>query len=138
MNPSSIIALTFSALSLAFMSKTDLAIERAQRAIKLSPFDSMLFGPYTALAAAHVIAGNPQEAAENARRAIRINPRFTLSHVWLVLALVEMGDIEGAKAEGRNLLEVEPSFTVSGFAKLAPSEGRAWLLTMLDKAALPT
>jgi adenylate cyclase len=137
LNPSSIIALTFSALSLAFMSKTDLAIERAQRAIKLSPFDAMLFGPYTALAAARVIAGLPQEAVEDARRAIRINPRFALSRVWLTMALVAAGDVDAAKAEGQKLLELEPSFTISGFSKLAPLEARGWLLTMLGKADLP-
>jgi adenylate cyclase len=137
LNPSSIMALTFSALTLAFQSQTDLAIERAQRAIKLSPFDAMLFGPYTALAAAHVIAGRPQEAVADARRAIQINPRFALSHVWLIIALVAAGDIEAAKAAGRRLLEVEPSFTIAGFAALAPTDGRNMVVATLSKAELP-
>jgi len=137
LNPSSMMALTFSALTLAFQAETDRAIERAELAIKLSPFDAMLFGPYTALAAAHIIAGRPEEGAAAARHAIQLSPRFSLSHVWLTIALVEMNDLAAAKAAGQKLLEVEPEFTISGFAKLAPSDGRSLVISRLSKAGLP-
>jgi adenylate cyclase len=137
LNPSSIIALTFSALTLAFMSKTGLAIERAERAIKLSPFDSMLFGPYTALAAAHVIAGRPQEGIAAARHAVQLNSRFTLARVWLIISLIASGDIVGATAEGQKLLEIEPDFSIARFATMAPAEGRTMVTAALSKAGLP-
>ncbi len=121
------------------MAKTDLAIERAQRAIKLSPFDVMLFGPYTALAAAHVIAGRPQEVRAAARAPC--DPDQSALHavacVWLAIALVVANDLEGAKAAGRKLLEIEPGFTTSGFAALAPKDGRQFVVAALQKAGLP-
>src|SRR5262249_12825508 len=47
---SNIFALCCSALILSLMGKTDLAIERAQRALRLSPFDSLNYLSYNALA----------------------------------------------------------------------------------------
>ncbi|HXQ52884.1 MAG TPA: tetratricopeptide repeat protein [Stellaceae bacterium] len=137
LNPSSSIALCFSALTLAFSGKTDLAIERAERAIKLSPFDPLLYGPHTALAAAHCIAGRPDEAIAAARRAIQINPRFPQAQVWLIIALVQSRRIDEAKTVGKRLLEIEPTFTVGGFASLAPEWGRKMVTAALSQAELP-
>jgi adenylate cyclase len=137
LNPSSSIALCFSALTLAFSGQTDLAVERAERAIKLSPFDPMLYGPYTALAAAHCVAGRSDEAIAAARRAIQVNPRFPQSHVWLILALAQAGRGDEAKIAAQRLIEVEPSFTVSGFSSLAPEAGRQMVTAALSRAGLP-
>jgi adenylate cyclase len=137
LNPSSIMALSFSALALAFTGKTDLAIERAQRALKLSPFDPLLFGAHTALAAAQLIAGHPEEAIAAARRAIQINPRFPLAHVWHVLALVRSGRLAEAKAAAQRLLEIDPSFTIAGFGAIVPDHAKALLGAGLSAAGLP-
>jgi TolB-like protein/Tfp pilus assembly protein PilF len=137
LNPSSVLALCFSALALAFTGKTDLAIERAQRALKLSPFDPMLFGAHTALAAAHLIAGRPDDAIAAARRAIQINPRFPMAHMWNVLALVRSGRLAEAKAAAHRLLECEPSFTIAGFNAIVPDHAKAMVSAGLSAAGLP-
>ena len=50
-------ALGFNAVILAYMGRVDLAFERAQQALRLSPFDSDNFRPNHALAIAHFLTG---------------------------------------------------------------------------------
>ena len=53
LSSSNVFALNFSAIILAWMGKTELAIERAQLALRLSPFDFYNFRAHHALAIAH-------------------------------------------------------------------------------------
>lgn len=92
---SNVFAFSCSALVLAWMGKTDLAIERAQLALRLSPFDPMNFMPNNAVAIANFHAGRYQAAADAARRAIEVNPRFSLCHAHLAA-----GTLRGS--EGRS------------------------------------
>jgi tetratricopeptide (TPR) repeat protein len=112
---SNVFAFSCSALVLAWMGKTDLAIERAQLALRLSPFDPMNFMPNNAVAIANFHAGRYQAAADAARRAIEVNPRFSLCHAHLAAALVRQGRCEEAKVEAKRVLECNPHFSTSGF-----------------------
>jgi TolB-like protein/class 3 adenylate cyclase len=121
---SNVFAFSCSALVLAWMGKTDLAIERAQLALRLSPFDPMNFMPNNAVAIANFHAGRYEAAADAARRAIEVNPRFSLCHAHLAAALVRQGRCEEAKVEAKRVLECNPHFSTSGFfvsAGLAPA-----------------
>jgi adenylate cyclase len=121
---SNVFAFSCSALVLAWMGKSDLAIERAQLALRLSPFDPMNFMPNNAIAIANFHAERYEAAADAARRAIEVNPRFSLCHAHLAAALVRQGRCEEAKVEAKRVLECNPHFSTSGFfasAGLAPA-----------------
>jgi TolB-like protein/Tfp pilus assembly protein PilF len=115
---SNIFALGCSAVALAFMGNTELAIERAQRALRLSPFDPLNVRPYLALSNAYFQAGRYEEAADAARRAIEFNPGFSVPHALLAAALARLGRVGEARAAAQRVLALEPTFTVQGFGAM--------------------
>jgi adenylate cyclase len=112
---SNIFALGCSAVTLGWMGNTELAIERANRALRLSPFDPLNVRPYCALSIAHFHSKRYDEAADAARRAIEFNPGFSVPHALLTAALIGLGRAEEAKEAARRVLVLQPSFTVRGF-----------------------
>lgn len=112
---SNVIALCMSAVALAWSGKTEIAIERAQRAIKLSPFDSLNYLSYQALAGANFHAKRYDEACASARRAVESNPSFSVPYAYLTAALVRSGRVEEAKRAAQQLLTLDPGFTVRRF-----------------------
>jgi len=111
---SNVFALSLSAVTLAWMGKTELAIERAQRALRLSPFDSLNFWPNIALALAYFHTQRYGDAADAARSAIESNPGFGILRAVLTAALMRLGRVEEAKAAARGVLECDPSWTIHG------------------------
>jgi tetratricopeptide (TPR) repeat protein len=116
LSDSNIFALGHSAVTLAWMGKTELAIDRAQRAVRLSPFDPLNVRPYDALAISYFHTGRYDEAADAARRAIEFNPGFSVSHALLAAALARLGRMEEAKATARRVLDLQPTFTIRRFS----------------------
>ncbi len=107
-------ALGFNAVILAYMGRVDLAFERAQQALRLSPFDSDNFRPNQALAIVHFLNRRYMEALDAARSAIRSNPRFSVCYAVMAAALLRIGRVADAKAAARKVLEIQPTFTIRG------------------------
>lgn len=114
--PADQLSLNSSALVLALLGKGELAAERARLAIRLSPFDSMNYLAFNALAVAGFCAGQFEEAHEAARRSVQLNPRFYVCHLFLVAALVGLGRSEDATRAARQVLALEPTFATGRFA----------------------
>ena len=104
------------------MGKIELATERAQRALRLSPFDPLNFLPNCALAIAYFYSGLYAEAADAARSAIESTPRFSCPHAYLAAALVRLGRGEEAKAAAQRVLALQPTFTISGVSAIVGHE----------------
>jgi adenylate cyclase len=98
------------------MQMIDLAIERAQLALRLSPFDPMNFMSHNAVAIANFHAKRYEAAADAARRSIDVNPGFSVCHAHLAAALVRLGRGAEAQAAVRRALECNPNFSTSGFS----------------------
>jgi TolB-like protein len=113
---SNIFALSLSAIALAWMGKAELAIERAERAIRLNPFDSHNFRSYHALAIASFSRRQYQDAVDAARNAVHYNPHFGPARAVSAAALLRVGRAAEAKAAGREMLECEPTFTTRAFS----------------------
>jgi tetratricopeptide (TPR) repeat protein len=123
LSSSNIFALNFSAITLAWMGRTDLATERAEQALRLSPFDTInCCWAYHALAIAHFHKSRYSDAAAAASSAIDSNPAFSLPRAVLVAALVRLGRVDEARAATQLLLEREPSFTIRGLSEVAELE----------------
>jgi adenylate cyclase len=117
-----IFVLCWSAAILAWTGKTEIAIERAQLALRLGPFDSMRWRAHHALAVAYFHDRRYTEAAEAARSEIDLNPVYSLPRAFLAAALVRLGRTEEAKALAKTVLECDPSFTIRGTALYAELE----------------
>jgi adenylate cyclase len=128
LNPNSAQVIAYSAIVNADLGHYETAIEEAQRSIRLSPFDPMLFRAEMALTVAYYYSGRFTEAAEAAMRAIRSNPQFTPAHAFLAASCHQLGHIADARMAVKRLLEVEPSFRVNvlqrrAFGAAADMEG---------------
>jgi TolB-like protein/Tfp pilus assembly protein PilF len=113
---SNAVALCTSAVALAWTGWSELAIERAQRALKLSPFDSLTYLSYQGLAGANFHLGRYDEACAAARRAAEFNPGFSVPYAYLAAALVGLGRMAEARAAAQSVLKLDPNFTIRRFS----------------------
>jgi TolB-like protein/Tfp pilus assembly protein PilF len=112
---SDVFALSCSALILSWIGEADKAIERAETALRLSPFDSLNYLSYNAIAIACFHRQKYKEAHDAARRSVQSNPRFSVCHAFLTAALVRLGRDEEARSQAKRVLALDPSFSVRRF-----------------------
>lgn len=105
-----------SALTLSWWGEPETAIERAQRALRLSPFDFLNYLAYNALAISYLQLERFADAHDAARRSVQINPRFSVSHAFLTAALVGLGRLGEASDQARRVLTLDSTFSISRFA----------------------
>jgi tetratricopeptide (TPR) repeat protein len=140
LSSSSVLALGFSSIVCAWKGDDATAVEQAERAIRLSPFDPLLYAPYIGLAYAHFAAGRFDDAAIAAGRATQSNPKFTMPHVLHAAALANLGRNEEAMAVVDRLRELEAELTVSTAirsARYVDPAKNAELGDALRRAGLP-
>jgi len=117
-----VFALCWNAAILAWIGRSELAIERAQRALRLGPFDSLIWRAHHALSIAYFDSHRYGDAADSARSVIAANSVYSLPRAILAAALVRLGRLDEARAAARTVLEYEPSFTIHGTARYAELE----------------
>jgi adenylate cyclase len=139
MSPSSALALGFSAVTRAWRGESAIAIQQAEQALRLSPFDPLSNIRHMAIAIAHFVAGRFEEAAAAAHRATQGQPRFSPPYWMRAAALANLDRIDEAKIMAQRLLEVQPHFTVSSItsAPFANPEILVALGDALRRAGLP-
>jgi adenylate cyclase len=109
---SSALALGFSSIVRAWKGDDAIAVEQANRALRLSPFDPLAILPCIGLAYAHFAAGRFEQAAAAASTAARANPRFTPPQVLHAAALIRLDRAEEARTVVRRLVELQPGIDV--------------------------
>jgi adenylate cyclase len=113
LSPSSALTYIFGSVNLAWSGEAERAIEWAERALRLSPFDPLRFAAFNALAIGNFHLGRYQEAANAARKAVQSNPGFSICHVHLAASLAKLGRLEEARAAATHVLELHPAFRYS-------------------------
>lgn len=111
---SNVVALSNSAFVHAWMGNAATAIERAQRAIQLSPLDTS--NSYLALAVAHFHSKNYDKSRHAARRAVEAHPEFSVPRALLAASLIRLGRKEDAIAEAHRVIELDPTFTTRNWS----------------------
>jgi TolB-like protein len=134
------LALGFSSIVRAWQGDDVMAVDHAQRAIRLSPYDPLLYIPYIGLAYAHFAEGRFADAAAAAARASESNPKFSMPYVLHAAALASLGRPEEARMVIDLLRNVEPHLTVRTAlrsARFADPERKSQLGDALRRAGLP-
>jgi adenylate cyclase len=137
---SSALALGFSSLVRAWKGDEAIAVEQANRALRLSPFDPLIYLPYIGQAYAHFAAGRFEEMVAAASLASQSNPRFTPPLILHAAALGSLGRSEDAKTVVQRLLELQPGLTVATAilsARYVDAKNIAALGNGLRRAGLP-
>jgi adenylate cyclase len=114
-SPSSFLALAFGGTAIAWKGDAERAIEWGERAIRISPFDRLLYMPNHAIAVGNFLLGRYEKAAEAARLAVQSKPEFSVSHIVLAAALAGGGDLERARAAASRALVLDPKFSTRAF-----------------------
>ena len=133
-------ALGFSSLVRAWKGDDAIAVEQANRALRLSPFDPYIWLPYIGLAYAHFSAGRFEETVAAANLATQSNPRFRVPQILYAAALGNLDRKEDANTAVERLLELQPGLTVATAilsARYVEPKNIAALEMALRRAGLP-
>lgn len=137
---SNFFALSSSALVLSWLGDAATALERSERALRLSPFDRLNYLSFNARAISFFHLRQFDRAHDAALRSVELNPRFSVSRAFLAAVLAELGRRDEAKAEAGRVLALDPTFSVNRFLVTVGIEDRvfrplvdAWLAAGLPQ-----
>ncbi len=140
LNPNLAWAGLFSGWVNVWLGKPEIAIERLNRAMLLSPHDPHVYNMQAAKASAHFVAGRYAEASSWAERAVREQPNHLIAGC-IVAASAALDDrLKDAQAAVVRLRQLDPKLCGSDLGYLIPlrrSEDLARLEDGLRKAGLP-
>ena len=114
-----------SAPTFSYLGDGDAAIARAERAIRLSPHDPLLFWYQTSLCVGHFTRGAYEEAAHWGKIAARANARYTAVLLPTAAALAALGRPDEASEFARKVIEVTPGFRVGAHVERYPYRDHA-------------
>jgi adenylate cyclase len=140
LNPNNALNLAHAGWVRGYMGQPREGIEALHRSIRLSPRDPLLFRTYSALAYAHILLGEFDAAAGAARKAIEINPNYTVSYRAGASALAHLGRLDEARDLVARLSALVPDLSLRNLAEVTVyrhSGGLDLILDGLRKAGVP-
>jgi adenylate cyclase len=110
-----------------------------ERAIRLSPFDVMLFYFYMGMAAANFFEGRYEEALDWSYKSLQENPRYSAAVRMLAASCGQLGRVDEGKSAVARLLAENPGMTVESWRvrSVHKQPGVERFLDGLRKAGLP-
>ncbi|CAN7372386.1 winged helix-turn-helix domain-containing protein [Mesorhizobium sp. LjNodule214] len=113
----------FGCVPVAYGGDAARAIDWCEQAMRLSPLDAMSCVPQGIIGFGNFLSGRHEQAITAGRRAVELNPGFSILHGWLAAPLARLGRLDEAKAAATRLLSLDPQFTIgrwSAAVGLAP------------------
>lgn len=124
-NPSESLAWLLKGMKSAFVGDGEPAVEDMARAVALSPLDPLRYF-YDSLSASGLIAaGRYDESIQAAQRSLRHNRMHTSTYRALAIAQSLSGRTEQAGQTVKDLLALDPQFTVARFERRFPGREQA-------------
>jgi adenylate cyclase len=120
-NPNESLAWLLKGTMHAFKGEGVIAFSNAEHAIRLSPLDPIKYFYYSLAATSAVAAGEYARAIILAKSSLRLNKTHTSTYRALAIAQSLNGDIYEARLTVKDLLKLEPQFTVTRFLERSPS-----------------
>jgi adenylate cyclase len=121
LNPNDAQAWLLKGMLHAFRGEGKPAVRGAQRALKLSPLDLHRYFYDSLAGGAELAAGHYPRALELIQRSLRANRLHASTLRMLAIVRWQLGQPEEAKKAAAELMQVEPSLTVSGWLARSPS-----------------
>jgi tetratricopeptide (TPR) repeat protein len=113
LNPNTAIAWLLKGWFHAMLSQPQPAIEAFNQAMRLSPLDPLSYLNAAGFAYAHLMTGRFEQALEWANRALDDQPRLTYTVRTKIVANVQLGRLDDARAELKRLLALQPGYTIA-------------------------
>jgi TolB-like protein len=101
-------ALTNSGLTLALLCRPHAAVPLLEKSLRLSPHGSFAPLSHAYLGLCHLLKGDAETAILSLRTARAINPRMSLTHLWLAAALGLNGELDEAAAVLKQAFAIHP------------------------------
>jgi adenylate cyclase len=117
-SPNSAVVLGFAALTECLCGAYDRAIEHAEKAIRLSPSEPLLYPALFALALGCLRTGRSEEAVLHARKTIDSNPNFAFSYCVLALSYARLDNADETEQAVRRLVKVAPRFCLGTLRRI--------------------
>jgi adenylate cyclase len=131
LDPNSNAVLSFAASALTYSGRPEEAIPLFHKALRMNPFFSGAPFFYT-LSVAYRLAGRFDEAIEQAKKAVELEPEIGLIYLSLAAACILAGREEEARAAAAELLKINPTFSVERFAGIFPNADMSQIGRMID------
>jgi TolB-like protein/DNA-binding SARP family transcriptional activator len=129
-----------SALVACYRGRPHDALERMERYRTLSPFDNFRYFWETVTVISLTLSGRYQDAVVAAQPILREHPNFTAVYVPVIVSLAYLGRSEEAHNLARQLLSLQPGFSIKMYAETSPlerPEDRERYIVGLRMAGLP-
>jgi adenylate cyclase len=116
-SPNHALAWLLSSPTLTYLGRPAEAIVRAERALRLSPFERNSLYCYAYLGLAHYVANNYEEAVKWASIADGENPAFTANLRFLAASLAALERLEEAHDVAARLMKLQPEFRLDEWSR---------------------
>lgn len=103
-----------------FIGQWEAAILLAEEALRLSPFDPTRYMACAAISHGKYMLDDLSGAEAGAREALQINPRHLPSLLLLATILVDIGQLEEARAVSSDILIYHPNFHIGHYGERTP------------------
>ena len=124
-----------------YRGQPDQALERFERAMRLSPLDPFAFNTRMGIGAAYALSGRLVEAVNLAQDVIKTHRDVTWAYRQLAAWSAMAGDLQTARSAARSLLAAHPEFSIQRYLALPTfkevPEFRAKMAAGLRAAGLP-
>jgi len=137
LNPNGAFAYTALAGIVGSAGRWEESILYAKQSMRLNPFPE--HGDYWILGRAYFMTGQHDEAILTLKKAVQISSDFLLAHVFLAACYSSLGRGVEASASAKEVLRINPKFSVESYAKALPYKNEADIereVTALRKAGL--
>jgi TolB-like protein len=138
--PSSAMAWCLSSCTCSYIGRGELAVERGEHALRLSPLDQYAFWYTSALTLANYVNGSFDRAIEYGRQSFGHKRTYTANLRFLIVSLVASARLAEARQFGAELMVAEPHFNLHDYAPRCPLQGLADVALFIDRlrqAGLP-
>lgn len=139
-NPNDALALLFLSVAQAFKGDSESAVAAANAARSLSPIDPWAYYYDCLASSAYISARKYGRAIELCQQSLRQNRLHPPTLRSMIAAQVGAGDLAGARASAKTLLEISPNFTVADFLRQSASANHLFGQTIarsLAEAGIP-
>jgi len=124
-DPNESLAWLWLGMNFGFRGQSEQAADSAEHALLLSPLDPLRYYYQSLAASASIAAGRHDRAIELACASLRANRTHSSTYRALAIAQVLSGDVAAGTATVRQLLTLEPNFTVRAFLARYPGQQQA-------------